>query len=436
MTLDPGGTAAAPHTEVATPKAARALPIAARIALLVVALAAAGVYLRASSRVYRAFLWAENATPENLKTAARLEPSNAEFRYRMGRHSALVQDFPNAIGEMKAAIALNPYDARYWLDLANAFLATDDAAGAQQALARAIEADPTMPDVVWQTANYELVQGDTALAMRRFHELVEHDPDSGTLQATLNVCWQATRDPDLIAERVLPASPDAHLAFIRFLRNKRQPEASAKVWAHLIALRQPFSVQLGFPYVDYLIGRGEFAQAEEAWAQLAIANPEFHAYLPSDNLMVNGGFELDLLNGGLDWRYEAQPGATVLIDDSRAHRGNRSLAVTFEGASADSGVLQLVPVRSNTRYQFSAYMMAENLETASPPRFAVLGLRRHQSYVLTDGVTGSTGWQELHGEFATGPEDDLLLVHIVRVPSQRLIRGKIWVDDVKLGAQP
>ncbi|HVO80503.1 MAG TPA: hypothetical protein VMT28_07220, partial [Terriglobales bacterium] len=229
MTPDPRSTAAA-HPEVAAAKAARPLPVAARIALLVAALAVAGLYLHASSRLYRAFRWAEDGTPQNLKTAARLEPMDAEYRYRIGRYSLLMQDFPNAIDEVKAATALNPYDARYWLDLASAYLAADHPAETQQALARALGADPTMPDVVWQVANYELVEGDTALAMQRFHDLVEHAPE--TLPATLNVCWPATRDPDLIADKVLPARPEAYFTFINFLRNKRRPEASDKVWSH------------------------------------------------------------------------------------------------------------------------------------------------------------------------------------------------------------
>jgi tetratricopeptide (TPR) repeat protein len=409
--------------------------MAARIVLLVVVLAGAGLYLRASSRVYRALRWAEEVTPENLKTAARLEPSNAEFRYRLGRYSLLVQDFPGAIGYLKAAIALNPYDARFWLDLSGAYLATGDMEGQQQALARALEADPTTPEVIWQTANYALVRGDTEKAMQGFHTLVEHDPDF--LPAVTNICWRATRDPDLIAEKVLPARPEADADFIRFLRIKRAPQAADKAWSHLIALKQPFPVQLAFPYLDYLVSRGEFAAVDKAWTQVAVANPELRAYVPSpDDEIVNGGFELDLLNGGLDWRYLPKEGASVIIDLNRAHGGNRSLAITFDGTPDHSGVFQLVPARANTRYQFSGFMMAENLETLSPPRFSVLGLRGNQTYLLTDGVTGSTGWQEFQGEFTTGPEDDLLLVRIARQPSQRLVRGRIWVDDVKLVPKP
>ena len=434
MNLDPGGTAAIPHAESAVNKASPAFLMAVRIVLLLAALLACGLYLRATVRDYRAFLWTEDGLPDHLKVAAGLEPSNAEFRYRMGRYSLLTQDFPNAISELQAAIALNPFDSRYWLELANAFLATDDVAGTERALGRALEADPTAREVNWQAANYELVQGDTALAMRRFHDLVEHDP--GTLPATLNVCWRATEDADLIADKVLPVHPDAYFTFLRFLRDR--PEDLAQVWSRLIALKQPFSVQLAFPYVDYLIGRNQFSQAEEAWEQVAIANPSFRAYLPSDNRIVNSSFELDLLDGGLDWRYSAQPGASVFIDDQQAHSGNRSLAITFQGSPADSGVLQLVPVSGNTRYKFSGFMMADNLETISPPRFAIVGLRGHKQYLVTDGVSGSTSWQELQGEFTTGPEDDLLLVHIARAPNlgQRLIRGRIWVDDVTLVPEP
>jgi len=418
------------HAELTAKPAPRKLPLATRLAILVLALIASGLYMGTVSRAYRALQWAENVTPDNLKTAAAREPFNAEFRYRSGRYSLLMQDFPNAISNFQAAIALNPYDARYWLDLANADLASGNPAGTRQALARAMEADPTTPEVVWQTANYALVEGETELALRRFHDLVENDND--VLLAVLNVCWRATRDPDLIAAKVLPSRPEAYFTLIRFLWDKRPEGAADKVWSQLIALKRPFPVTLAFPYFDFLLSQGKSAQVEEAWRQSAVANPDFSSYVPSDNRIVNGGFELELLNGGLDWRYSPQPGASVVIDDQHAHSGSRSLAITFEGTPVDSGVVQLVPARHNTRYQFSGFMMAENLETVSPPRLAIFGVNRNEPYLLTDGASAAADWREFRGEFTTGPQDDLLLVRIVRIPGQKLIRGKIWVDDVKL----
>jgi len=409
-------------------------PLAGRLFVLALAIVAAGFYVRAASRGYRALRWGENATPESLKAALELEPSNAEFRYRSGRLSLLAQDFPGAMANFQAAIALNPYDARYWLDLASANLASDDLPAAQRALARAVQADPTTPEIVWQAANYELVQGDSDQAFRRFHDLAEHD--HGSLLAILNVCWRATQDANLITEKVLPLTADAHFTFIHFLASKRDAQAANEVWAHLVALKQPFAPQLAFPYFDYLLSQGDAARVSHAWAQLAAANPELRAYIPGDNQIVNGGFELDLLNGGLDWRYMPRSGAIAIIDIARAHTGKRSLAITFTGSPEDTGVFQFVPVQANTRYEFSGFMLAEDLETVSPPQFSLLGLRANRNYLLTDGVSAGPGWQQLAGEFTTGPEEDLLLLRVVRSSRQRLIRGKIWVDDLTLVAKP
>jgi len=430
MNLDGSGPAAVAAAKMSANRKTSASSLTFRIVLLIVAWVAAGFYFRTSSQAYRALRSAEDTTPESLNNALRLEPSNAEFHYRIGRYSLLAQDLRSAIADFNAAIALNPYDARFWLDLANAKLANDDRPAAEQALGRAMEVDPTTPEVVWQTANYELVQGNTEVALRRFHDLVEHDPEA--LLEVMNVCWRGTRDSELIAEKVLPPRADAHFDLVRFLSSRHEPEAADKVWSHLVAIKLPFSVQSAFPYFDYLISRGEFVQAADAWAQAAIANPELRPYVPGDDRMVNGGFELDLLNGGFDWRYVPKAGISAVIDVNRAHSGKRSLGISFTGTPDDVGVFQFVPVRGNTRYEFSGYMMAEDLESVSRPRFSVIGLRGNKSYVLTDGVSNSRDWQQFQDEFTTGPEDDLLLVRIARSPSQRLIRGEVWVDDVKL----
>lgn len=432
MTQYPRGENRAIWARLFASSGGRRLPRAVRIVVLIVAVLASGVYYHRAARAWRAQRYAEEFTPENLKKASELEPGNAEYRYRIGRYSLLTQDFPSAIRDFQTAIALNPYDARYWLDLASAYLASGDSEGEQRALARAAQADPTTPEVIWQTANYELVEGDTNEAMRRFRTLVEHNPES--LPKVLNVCWRAVHDPAPILDAVLPPVPDAHLVFIRFLLSKRQPKAAAQAWAHLIALKTPFTVQQTFPYFDYLFEHGDFTQAADDWRQLAVPNPDFRAYVPDDNAIVNGGFELDLLNGGLDWRYAPRTGSALVIDVNRSHSGTRSLAVTFDGAPEDAGIYQLVPVHANTRYQFSGYMMSEDLQTVNPPRFSIRGLKSNANYVLTDGLQGTTPWQELDGEFTTGPADDLLLVKIARKPS--LIRGRLWVDDLKLLPQP
>ena len=84
----------------------------------------------------------------------------------------------------------------------------------------------------------------------------------------------------------------------------RETEATAKVWAALMASRQPFEQRNVYGYIQYLIDHKDMEQARSVWEQAA---PRFglSAYVPTArNLIVNGDFSLDVLNGGFDWQYE------------------------------------------------------------------------------------------------------------------------------------
>jgi hypothetical protein len=150
-------------------------------------------------------------------------------------------------------------------------------------------------------------------------------------------------------------------------------------------------------------------------------------------MVVNGGFEEKLLNGGFDWWYRPNSHATFAIDTSEFHSGTRSLAVTFDGQSArDVPILEFVPVRPNTSYEFSAQSRTEDIDTASGPRFAVVDAYTNFFYVLTDDVLGTTPWRLQEARFKTAPNTNLVVVTIVRQPAEPLIRGRLWIDDVKL----
>jgi hypothetical protein len=54
------------------------------------------------------------------------------------------------------------------------------------------------------------------------------------------------------------------------------------------------------------------------------------------------------------------------------------------------------------------------------------------SYVLTDDLLGTNPWRVQHTQFQTGQNTNLVLLKIVRQPGVPLIRGKLWIDDLKL----
>jgi len=90
-------------------------------------------------------------------------------------------------------------------------------------------------------------------------------------------------------------------------------------------------------------------------------------------LIVDGDLEKNFLNGGFDWRYELRDSVQLSVDTSEFHGGNQSLRITFKGpAVPDAGFFQYVPAHPNTEYRFSAYTKAQDIDSASGPRIAVV----------------------------------------------------------------
>jgi tetratricopeptide (TPR) repeat protein len=392
-----------------------------------------GLYLLLALRTYLASHLAATPDLSNLNKAIRLEPSNAEYRELLGRNLALSgASLDEAISDYRTAVHLNPYVARYWLDLAGAYQVAGLITEQEQSVEQAVEADPTTPHVAWEAANFFLVQGDRERALRNFRVVLANDPQA--VDSALQLCWRATGDANQILDRALPRRPDLYLSFLSLLISKQELTAAENVWNHLIALKQEFSPKLALPYFRFLIASREVAAAETTWQQLTEVDPSLQPYLPSrENLIINSGFEENLLNGGFDWWYESNPHAALAIDTSEFHSGTRSLSITFDGQSVlEAGISQFIPVKPNSDYEFSAEFRTEELETASGPRFAIADAYSNASYVLTDDVMGTNPWRLLRARFQTGPDTNLILLKIVRQPGAPLIRGKLWIDDVRL----
>src|ERR1700674_3695394 len=260
-----------------------------------------GLYLGLSLRAYLATRLVAVPDVPNLQKAIRLEPANAEYRELLGRNlESSGANLDDAISTYLTAIRLDPYDARYWLDLAGAYQVAGRTSEEGESVEHAVEADPTTPHVAWEAANFFLVQGDQEKALRYFRVVLANDPEAVDL--ALQLCWRATGDANRILDQALPRRPDLYLSFLRLLIYKQEVAAAENVWEHLIALNQEFSTKLAFPYFRLLLAKQEVAAAQTAWKQAASVDRSLEAYLPTrQNLVVNGGFEENVLNGGFDW---------------------------------------------------------------------------------------------------------------------------------------
>jgi hypothetical protein len=277
-----------------------------------------------------------------------------------------------------------------------------------------------------------LIQGNLGKALPYFRTVLANDPDA--VGYALQLCWRATGDVNQLFDQALPRRSDLYLSFLHLLVSKQEVVAAENAWNRLIGLRQTFPPKLAFPYFGLLITKQEVSAAKIGWQQLAQVDQEIQPYLPSgENLIVNGGFEEDLLNGGFDWWYEVNPHAALAIDTDQFYGGTRSLSVTFDGRNAsDAGIEQFIPVKPDTDYEFSAESRTQEIDSASGPRFAIADAYTNTSYVLTDDLLGTNPWHKHQARFRTGPSTNLLFLKVMRQPAAPLIRGKLWIDDVKL----
>src|SRR6202044_2138263 len=136
-----------------------------------------------------------------------------------------------------------------------------------------------------------------------------------------------------------------------------------KVWNALMQTHESFESRYGYDYIRYSIQHKDVDQAVLAWKQMA-SRFGLSSYLAStNNLVVNGNFDLNILNAGFDWQYQKQTGVSLAPDSSDYHAGRRSVLITFDGPGiTDAGIYQYVVVQPNTTYDFSAYYKNSEME--------------------------------------------------------------------------
>jgi tetratricopeptide (TPR) repeat protein len=426
-----------------------------------IAIVLAALYVGLASREFLASWLGGRPELTSLERAARLDPGNAEYRNHLGRYFDLVNRDPaTAVGYYKAAVQLNPHSARYWFDLAGVYQVLGDTASQTKALEQAIHADSMTPDVAWEAANLYLVQGQNEKALREFSVVMAND--ISLTGSAVQFCWRINPDVDSLLRNVVPHTSDAYIAFLALLEKDvnlllsklTQPTEDVdvasltqqinqdthdtfKVWDALMQTGQPFELRYVYDYIQFLVQRKEVDQTVLVWQQAA-ARFGLSSYLPSSaNLVVNGTFNLDVLNGGFDWQYQKQSGVTLTLDPSDFHAGRRSLLIAFDGPGiTDAGIFQLVAVQPNTAYDFTAYYKNGELEGAGGPHFTIQDMYSQVIYFDSDELNEAGFWKSVDGEFTTGPDCKLVVLHVRRLPAGSPIRGKLWVDDFHLVRKP
>ena len=393
-------------------------------------------YVYRAGRSYFVLRAADTTDPDVIERAVRLEPSNAEGWYRLGRvRSVFMQDVPGSIPLLRRALTLDPNHARYWLELGLAYQYTGDTAAQRNAIDQAVRYGSRDPDIAWEAGNFYLVAGDTDRALSLLHNALEGDPTNKNLERAVRLSLRATNnDFARVVDQVLPRDVYRYLIFADLLISAHQYQAADMVWSRTVGLGKHIPVRFAVDYLASLVERNNSARARSAWNDLAKLDPELQPYAYSgDNLIVNGRFEHNILNVGFDWHYTTNENVSLEVDNSTIHGGTHALLITFNGQPVgDIGLRQTIPVDGDECYQFSAFMRTSELESVGGPRFLLRDVKTSRAYVLTADMTGTHGWEERRQNFRTDPGTHFLELKIARDRPDTAIRGLAWADDLRL----
>lgn len=409
---------------------------ARRAPIVIVAATLAVAYVAMTASHLVASWYSGRVELNSLKRAAWLDPGNAEYRNHLGRYYDLVARDPSeAVQEYRAAAQLNPHSARYWFDLASSYQVLGDTANQAAALERAIQADATTPDVAWEAANLYLVQGETEKALREFRVVIANDPSLANV--ALQFAWRIDPDVDSMLRDIVPVRADSYTSFLELLESKHETSGAAKAWDALMQTHQSFPLAHAYDYVRYLVQHKEVDQSVQVWQQIT-SRFGLTSYLPSSsNLIVNNNFNLKVLNAGFDWQYQKQSGVALTLDPSDFHAGRRSLLITFDGPGiVESGIYQLVAVQPNTTYDFSGYYKTGEFEGAGGPHFTIQDMYTQAVYYESEELKDTGFWKSADGEFTTGSDCKLIVLHVRRLPAGSPMRGKLWIGDFHLTRKP
>jgi len=369
---------------------------------------------------------------KHLERAAQIQPLNAELQQNIGELSMFPpnDDVPSALVHLEKAVAINPHSSRAWLSLANVYEITGEDARRADAIRHALAAEPRDTEVQWQAANL-FIDSDLDSSLQLLRAVIQHSEQYAP--AAMQVAYSASNGNVEKAMLAIPETTSSRLHLIRWLLDRNQYEATDRVWPTVLTSEGNITARDTFFYFDSLIERHQVQQANSVWSGVQSKDPVLHASTSPGSLVTNGDFESELLNGGFGWRYAATSGVTATLDTSTFHAGTRSLALQIDAENLiECGLTELIPVEPGARYRLTAFMHAEELEAAHGIRLSVTDAYSHAPLLLTDEVIGSFPWREVDGDFEAPAGTELVKIAFVRSPSEGIIRGRLWVDDVRI----
>jgi hypothetical protein len=429
------------------------LPLKAVFSVLVAILAFSAIYQNYG--IFRAARIVQSElTLESHNRALKSDPSNARLWWNRGRlyhYSLLHSDIVRAISDYRKALSLNPYLGQAWVDLSDCYDRMGKFEEAEAALEKAVSVHRYSPLIRWQAGSFYLRRSNLPKMYECFRLACQYD--IGKLGIAMETAWKIDPNHDGILTKLVPDNFPSNMTYLAFLVARDELDLAQPVWKRCLnnSIREDYKFMPSavFGYLDRLLSFNRVSEALQVWddslrkAQVAAFDFRLQNHASdsrdstSGNLIWNGSFENEILQGGFDWRYPITSDVGFQIDAGNRIHKLKSIQVTFGGANISSSFLsQIVPLMESGPYQLDFYLQTKDLTTDQLPYLTIEGFPDATlASARSNFFPATTSWSKVSVPFIANPGCKAVRLSLQRNPSVKFdnqIKGTLWLDGFAL----
>ncbi len=332
-------------------------------------------------------------------------------------------DIKNAIASYRETIERSPLYPEVWLALADAYRQMGQKSEALKAIESYTSLRPTDPRVLWRAGVFTLTINEPSLASEYMKGFLLYAPEQQ--RRVYGLYLSLGYSTAYLIENLLPDAPVYHNGYVSYLLSIKKVEEllQYKRKAGLHRLNERLRVGI----CDFFIGEGLYAEADEVWQTIVPT---------TDEILYNGGFERQPLQGCFGWRVTSRKGVESGLDSQEVSEGERSLKVVFKGENVGLPLVrQLILVRPNNRYRLTASLKTYQITTTNGPYLLIRGMRCKGVNYRGEVLTGTNDWKTVEFDFKVPPDCSIIEVSLRRDYSYKFnnrITGVVWLDGVRI----
>lgn len=362
-------------------------------------------------------------------------PSDPQSHFSLAvlhEKSFSIEDMPASVAEYEKATALSPNDFRLWLALGKARERNGDAAGAENALRRALELAPNYSEVQWTLGNILLRQGKTAEAFAEIRKAVAGDAKY-TNQAVATASDMFDGELAQIKQN-LGDSMQINAALAGFLTRRKLFEEALGIWNALPENERKTTFRKnGEEIFNEMIAAKKYRSALEIQKQLG------DTINMTIGKITNGGFEegIKIPNPNLfDWQISEGAQPQIGPNNAQKRGGNLSLLIIFNSSDGKEfrHVSQTIAVEPGKKYSLEAFYKSE-LKTSATLKWEIADATDGKILAATEAISANADWSALKAEFTASENTEAVIIRLARDGCKSPIcpiSGSVWFDDFSI----